>query len=324
MPRGIFDFIKKEPAYSSLQKNWHIELCRYDQFWYDLIIDPPEGFDTRAMATKYLKDLKSEVKRSLDKRFIYFVSTRKRVRLSIKKQPKYLFFRDYIDVYLEIGREKERKKIRIDMREAKKKYGTRPKVQVTDRIISFTYSPTLKVSMSVHDFLEKFSISFGFESEVKYVGYTENPFDRPISKPHLGLSRVFYKTDTQDLDTFVCYNLFKVLTVTEENSGPIMFCVANSVIDEVGVDQEGKLIEKLFIQYFNAEAQEVNKSSEMGELNNSLNDIMSNFKIKSISVHYEPDSESDYLLFGSRCVPASFSHKFTCISNNGQVEISKN
>lgn len=89
MSRGYFDFISHHQAYQELEKNWHVELATATFFWFDLIVNPPIGADYQKIASDYLKALQKEVETSTDKRFVYFLASRKRVRFSIVRQPRY-------------------------------------------------------------------------------------------------------------------------------------------------------------------------------------------------------------------------------------------
>ena len=321
MTRGLFDFLQREPSYTESDKDWYVELNNSTCFWYDLLLHPPEGFDTKQQITDYLKQLQAIVESQLDKRFIYFLAARKKLRFCVRKKPKYSFFGNDLVFYVEIGREKIRRKVTTRILDAQTRQPIKPPVEVSDRFITFHYTPNHKVSMSIHDFLQDSGIELGINTEIHYVGYTKNPSERPINGAHRGLSDMLYRVSNDEHDFFVFYNLFKVSSIGMNPSAPINFCVANSMVDEVKVDEEGRIIEKALIKYFSTEAQEINKRNEEAELENSLERLAAKNNINSVAIHIEMEEPSELHRFFSRSVKPTDKHLFTCRMGNGGVEI---
>jgi hypothetical protein len=104
-------------------------------------------------------------------------------------------------------------------------------------------------------------------------------------------------------------------------NAPMNFCVANSMVDEIKIDEEGRIIEKVLIKYFSTEAQELNKMSEGGELENSLKRLVAKNNINSVSIHIEMNKPSELYRFFSRSINPSDKHNFTCRVGNSGVEI---
>lgn len=323
MNRGAFDFFTNYSIYIESEKDWYIALDRSDCFWYELIVNPPDEFDTKKYALDYLKELQGAVETQLDKRFIYFLAARKKVRFSKAKKPKYSFFGSRLTLYVELGRERKLKKITTQVLDMQTGKPIKPAIEINDRFITFIFTPQSKVSIAVHDFLRNNAIELGISTEVHYVGYTKNPSERPINRAHRGLADTLYRVSNEEHDFFVYYNLFKVLSVASNQNAAVNFCLANSMIDEVKVDEEGRIIEKALIRYFQTESQEVNRQSEEKELENSLIKLAAKHKIKSLSVHIEMDTPNEYYRFFSRSIDPSDKHIFTCQLSGNSVEIEK-
>ena len=122
------------PAYTESSKNWHITLDRSNCFWYELIVNPPAFVDTRGDIADYLRRLKSAVEQTLEKRFIYFFVSRKKVRFDTTKKPKYSLFRKYLVLRLLIGKDGQSRTIKRKVFDQSGKQIT-PKVEVTDSFI---------------------------------------------------------------------------------------------------------------------------------------------------------------------------------------------
>ena len=319
----MFDFLQCEPTYTDTDKDWHVELCNSTYFWYDLLLHPLEGFDTKQQITDYLKRLQAMVETQLDKRFIYFLAARKKLRFCVTKKPRYSLFGSHLVLYVEIGRERIRRKVTTRIFDAQTQQPIKPPVELSDRFITFYYTPNHKESWSIHDFLKSSDIELGINMEVHYVGYTKNPSERPINGSHRGLSDMLYRVSNEEHDFFIFYNLFKVSSFRVDPNSAINFIIANSMIDEIKVDEEGRIIEKALIKYFGAETQEINKEKEQAELENSLERLAAKNNINSVAIHIEMDKPSELYRFCSRSVEPSDKHFFTCRIGNNGVEIIK-
>lgn len=317
----MFDFIQRDPTYIGSDKDWYVELSQSTYFWYDLLIHPPEGFDTKQQISDYLKQLQAIVESQLDKRFIYFLAARKKLRFCVSKKPRYSFFGNDLVFYVEMGREKIQRKVTTKIFDAQTQRPIKPPVEVSDRFITFHYTSNHKVSMSIHDFLQHTGIEVGINTEVHYIGYTKNPSERPINGAHRGLSDMLYRVSNEEHDFFIFYNLFKVSSIGMSPTAPIKFCVANSMVDEIKVDEEGRIIEKSLIKYFGTETQELNKKKEESELENSLERLAAKNNINSVALHIEMNEPSELHRFFSRSVKPSDKHVFTCRIGNNGVEI---
>lgn len=321
MNRGFFDFMQNQPAYTDAEKRWHIELDQSTYFWYDLLVHPPEGFDTKQHIANFLKSLKKTVETQLDKRFIYFLASRTKLRFCTSKKPRYsLFSRDLV-LYVEVGASRKLMKTTVTMRDQASGKRITPPVEVCDRFITFHHSSGNKTSYAIYDYFDMVGIQFGIDTEIHYVGYTKNPDDRPLNRKHRGLADMLYKVSNAEHDFFIFYNLFKVLALAGTSSSAFNFIVANSMINEVRVDEEGRIIEKVLIKYFSTEIQELNKSNEVGELENTLTQLASKNKIGSISFDIQVDYPSEMYRFYSRSVAPSDRHTFTCRTGENGAEI---
>lgn len=318
MTRGIFDFMQNHPAYADADKRWHIELEQSTYFWYDLLVHPPVGYDTKQEIASFLKRLKKSVEIHLEKRFIYFLASRTKLRFCTSKKPRYSLLKRDLILYVEIGASRKPIKTTITMRDHASGKLITPPVEVSERFITIENASGHRISFPIHDFFDIVGLKFGIDTEIHYVGYTKNPDDRPLNRAHRGLADMLYKVSNSEHDYFIFYNLFKVLVIAGTPSSVFNFIVANSMIDEVRVDEEGLIIEKALIKYFNTEVQELNRSNEVGELQNTLAQLALKNKIGSISFDIQVIQPSEMYRFYSRTVAAADRHTFTCrIGDNG-------
>lgn len=309
MTRGMFDNIMKSPAYKGASKNWYVELIISEMVWYDILVNPIDGFDVKNAIVKKLRKMKRIVEEQCDKRFVYYIAARKKVRFS-KKKPYYSVFDKNLVLYLEVGQKRKIKKIRLPIREVETGRLIKPNVKLTDRVITFEYSSGGTFSMTIHDLLSQCNIDLGEATEIHYVGYTNRPWDRPLNRSHRGLSDTLYNVSTEDCDIFIFYNLFKVVSLARNSEYNINFAIANSVIDEIKVNEEGSIIEKALIFYFETISQELNKKSEKGSLKKNMVKMAELNNISSIGFGLEVDDDSEYFNFFSRKIEPKSRHEF--------------
>jgi hypothetical protein len=311
MSRGMFSTLLDNDAYNDAEKDWFVELSRSDMYWFDLIISQHETFDTRQMIVEYLRSLKTIVEESLEKRFIYFICSRVKVRFNTSKKPRYNPFTGKVKLHLLVGKSLKKISVHTVFKDVHINKMFHPDIELTEKFITLTDKSGNKTTASVHDFLSASGIDIGYPTKVQYIGYTKNPDSRPTDGAHAGLNEILYRVSNEDNDIFICFNLFKVMSNAVSSASMLNFIVPNSMTDEIGVDLEGQIIEKCFILYFDSDSQTKNKAKERGELKNNLSQLSLKNKINSIQFHYELDRPCEYWNLYSSSIKPSLKHVFT-------------
>ncbi len=319
MDRGILKTLSKTFLNANTNKEWLITLqeCRF--FWYELIVNGHEEIDTKKIIFAEMKQQKKEVEGWLEKRFIYFICSRKKVRFSTRQTPS-IDSEGNIEFNLEIGKEREIRKIcMVLLWDRSGAIATKAEIDSTGRFISFTNSSEDKISYSIHDFLHHCGINLGIESVVQYVGYTKNPNSRPLDGKHGGLSEVLYNVSNEENDFIFVFNLFSVYSKFENRD--LNGLLANSMTDEIQVDKEGQVIEKCFILYFDSKNQSKNKEKEKREIENDLLQLAQENNITSVVIEYEFNGDSEYYKFSSSSILAKQRHLFTASLKGGELHL---
>ncbi len=316
MARGEYDTIIKNRIYKDAKKSWNIELIQSDMVWYDLVVNDHEIFPLGKIVKERFRNLNQFVKDTLEKRFVYFIASRKKVRFSTAKQPKYSLIGKKLYIFLEVGKEKKIKKVVFPL---SYEGSERPQVEASDKFLTFTDVRGDKYTISIHDFLLNNRINIGLETFVQYVGKTKVPEQRPIDGSHVGLNKVLYKLSNEDNDIFIFYNIFKVMVLARNEEFNAEFLASNSMTNEINVNKEGDILEKSFILHFSSENQLQNLDREIGEFRNNLIEIAIKNKIEKLTMRYEVDDESEYYKFGSSSIKAKHNHSFTYIVENNSL-----
>ncbi|SEC92086.1 hypothetical protein FIV41_18045 [Pseudomonas marginalis] len=326
MSRGMFASIAASDAYKNADKEWCVELQTYHKYWYDLVVNPndvADYFDTRKLIVEYLRAVKKHVEESLEKRFIYFICSREKVRFDTNKKPSFNPITKKTKIYIRVGKYQKKRSIHCKFYDVHSEKFCMPEISLSEKYITIADSEGDLVTSSIHDFLEEANIALGLDSKVEYVGYTKNPHTRPTNGAHTGLSDALYKVADENRDSLIYFNLFKVITRAVNGGAMLNFAMANAMTDEVDVDLEGELLEKCFIFYFDSVSQNRNKEKELLELKGHLSRVSSEHKISTIDVVYEFERPSEYGLFSSSKVLPKHRHAFTIRQVGGDVEIAR-
>lgn len=324
MNRGIYKAITTIEQYHNAHKDWFVELQQSQMFWYDLIANPNEyspTVNTKKIIIDDLKYLKKEVEDNLEKRFIYFICTRTKVRFNINKKPTYNRWTKNIKIHLLIGKNKIKKTIKLKIFDINTNQFSNPRIEITEKYITIFNSLNQFICYSIHDFLSHYKINLNISSQVQYVGYTKNPNSRPTNGSHSGFNDVLYNIPSEDNDVFIYFNLFKINAVTKKRNSGNVFVMPNAMSDEIDVDTEGFIIEKCFILYFNSKNQNKNKDNEYKELKNNLLTISKENKIDSIQFYYEFTEYNEYWVFYSSSIQSSIKQIFTIELENESLEV---
>lgn len=323
MQRGMFNSLTTESTYANAKKNWFIQLDTSIAIWYGLLKKEGElnsDIHMKSIVTDMLKKIKNEVEENLEKRFIYFIATRPKVRFNTKKKPSFNPITKNNTLHIIIGNNKK-KKIKFKYYDELTEEFIHPSINLTEYFITISFNKN-KISTSVHDFLLNFDINLGLPTEIHYVGITKNPHTRPTNGAHAGFNDVLYEMDTENEDVFLFFNIFKVTTLADNSDYNLSFFTTNSMTDEIKVEQEGNIIEKALILYFDSKTQYNNKDKEKAELENSLNELYNKHNINTLQMHYEFGRKNEYWKFYSSNINSTQKHIFTLTPKNKSFEIS--
>lgn len=321
MNRGMLNSLLYDEIYSKSAKEWGVETISSHIYWYDPIRNNHPIVKTRKLIRGQLDLLKESVKSSTDKKFIYFICSRKKVRFCDESTP-IVSSNGLMSLRVNVGKNVNSKDI---VMKAIRNYNSDfiiPEIEKGGKYIRFYDEAVneLKIT-SVHDFLKDYEVNIGIDTEVHYVGYTKNPNDRPFNGSHTGLSDVFYDVSNEDNDFFICYNLFKVLCSAKNEKYNFNYTVANSISDEIKIDLEGEILEKCFLLYFDSKVQNRNKEKERSKMKNDMFKILKENDIKKIHVYSEIEEESEYYKFFSSSVESKKAHVFTALIERDDLNI---
>lgn len=321
MHRGILKDIKELDSYANVQKSIRIALQECTFLWLNNFSELDElnnNIDVSQATRNHLKEIKNTVKNSFEKKFIYFICSRKMIRFDPSKQPRFTISRKSMKFSIVIDNS-VRRSIFVPRANLIFSLGQTgeiveiSKISVTQTSVIFDFENNQDLTMGVHDFLKIFGINLGISNKVEYIGLTVNPEKRPFNLSHSGLSRVLLGNNNKKKfrDYFICYNLFEVSISSEQKLG-FDFFIGNSWLNEIDIATEADIIEKSLILYFGSGYQDKTKTNDYSSLKNNLKQILEAANINDIHFHYEINGGNpDYISFYSDLVKPAIKHYFT-------------
>lgn len=294
MNRGMLDSIGKHEVYADTPKHWYVHLAQVDCFWYDLIVNPPHGPESTEPVKGYFRARKDQVERSLEKRFIYMYGARKKLRFDQAKPFSKPLFSRGPQVNVLVGRNGRRQSIPCDLTPLGIKDLGHAQFKATDKLLTISPDGNRRITVSIHDFMQMFASDIEDSTEVHYVGLTKNPHCRPLGREHRGYSDMVYGVGSEDHDFFLYVVLFKVMAKAHHQASGLHFLVANSMVNEVDAQKEGKLIEGAFIAYFDSKYQDERGARERAKLEAQLLRVKKEHHIESVVFDFEVDKPSPY------------------------------
>lgn len=291
MKRGLFEGIIPEELIKATGRNWNVLLLKSLDIWGEL-----------AFSESLLSGNKSSIKKQIieyiypnddfDRFPIYYISIRPKTRFikhfkfrsSDKKKITLTFLEGIIPRFIKFNVEEISKFLGID-------YTHGVTICVESKYIICTNGSKTQ-TVSIYDLLFKFGYKYKYKNKIMYVGYSENPEDRPFKGAHEGLTQMLYQTYNRKIhDIFINYQQFHVNSLLSSESG-ISIQGSNTMLNEVDIKTEAKIIESILIKYY-LEEKRKNYKKEIGYLKNRIDIELAELNIQEIDTilnYYQSNS----------------------------------
>jgi hypothetical protein len=320
MKRGSIGMLTKQPFYKNYAKRWIVALESCSWTWFDMVSNPGKDPDTKASALKRLRDLANGSPEDFETRFVYFIASRPRVRFDTSFIPCYSRSNRPLQLVVEVGKHRDKRLIEVVLTD---QHGpAQPKVTLTPERIRISHTESSSTNVSVHDFLYMIDCDLAHSSDVHYVGVTRSPHKRPIDRQHRGYADTVGSIPADANDFFVYHHRFNVTSIGVDPAAPVSIVVPNAAIDEVGVDDEARIIESILALYFDAKNQETTRGRDSAELQNRLAQLQNQHKIDSVALGISFDKPNAYFRYGSRKIPHAHEHLISCRLVDQKINVS--
>lgn len=182
------ELIADAAAQSLTPQSWDVTVSESKFYWYDLLTDFPPVPDFRDPMGRYLRRMQFAVEATMEKRLMFMLVSRPRLRFDTSKSFSWGFFGLKLSIPMLIGADQKRDSVSIELKVPEDATLKKPTVQVFERFLTLNWGSLIE-TYSVHDLLQSFDTKHDFPSKVQYVGQTRDPAGRLLKGRHSGVNR---------------------------------------------------------------------------------------------------------------------------------------
>src|SRR5476651_891997 len=115
IPEPYNDLLANVPALINAPQTWNVTVSDAKFHWYDLVAGFPQTPDIRDPVGRYLRRMQFDLEAATEKRLIYMVVNRPRVRFDTKRSVQWGFFSLKLTVPLLVGADEKRDSITLEL-----------------------------------------------------------------------------------------------------------------------------------------------------------------------------------------------------------------
>jgi hypothetical protein len=182
------ELIADAAAQSLTPQSWDVTVSESKFYWYDLLTDFPPVPDFRDPMGRYLRRMQFAVEATMEKRLMFMLVSRPRLRFDTSKATSWGFFGLKLSIPMLVGADQKRDSVSIELKVPEDATLKKPTVQVFERFLTLNWGSLIE-TYSVHDLLQNFKTKHDFPSKVQYIGQTRDPAARLLKGRHSGVNR---------------------------------------------------------------------------------------------------------------------------------------
>lgn len=294
---------------SSAPQTWAASVAETKFYWYDLLAGGAPLPDFRDPVGRYLRRLQFAIDGTMEKRLLYFLVSRPRVRIDVQRSVSWSFFALKLTVPVLIGVEERKGTITIDLDVPFEATYKKPLVQLQDRFLLLNWGAMVEV-LSIHDLIERFDTGLAFPSTVLYVGQTFDPAGKLARGEHAQVNRA-RNVAMLDNDTFLLVQRFHVQVVT----------AATELSAEASPRTHVDLLEGALIGYFEDPVSRLRTEIERGNRRDHLAELQHTYWLDKLTVDLGFQGAGHFHDLESATAARSRRHLFDCTFNRGYAVI---
>src|SRR5450830_1638655 len=115
IPEPYSDLLANVPALINAPQTWNVTVSDAKFHWYDLVAGFPSIPDIRDPVGRYLRRMQFDLEATMEKRLIYFVVNRPRMRFDPSRGTSWGFFSLKLSIPILVGGEEKRDSITIEL-----------------------------------------------------------------------------------------------------------------------------------------------------------------------------------------------------------------
>jgi hypothetical protein len=294
---------------SSAPQVWTASVAETKFYWYDLLVDGTPLPDFRDPVGRYLRRMQFAIDATMEKRLLYFVVARPRVRFDLQRSVSWSFFSLKLTVPVLIGVEERKGTITLDLEVPFEATYKKPLVQVQDKFLFLNWGALVE-TFSIHDLIQRFDTGLAFPGTVLYVGQTHDPAGR-LAKGQNGPVNRARNAAMPDSDIFLLIQNFAVKVET----------AAADLSEEASHRTHVDMLEGALIEYFEGNTSRLRNDTERGNRRDRLAELQHTYWLEKLTVDLGFEGADGFHVLESEHAPRSRRHLFDCVFDAGRPVI---
>jgi hypothetical protein len=320
-PEILDDLMPMVPQRTSSPQTWVVTVADAKYHWYDLIAGFPEIPDIRDPVGRHLRRMQFDLEATSEKRLIYFVVNRPRVRFDTTRSTSWGFFSLKLTIPILAGPEEKRENLTIELQVPFAATLKKPSVVLTDRFITLNWGGLIE-ALSIHDVLQQYENNLTHKSQVQYVGQTKDPLGR-LARARLAPVQRVHQQNNEDNDMLLLIQRMNVEVLSDEGDPGDLPVNQNPIAADLLLKDRIDIIECALIRYFEGPLMHGRSDKEADIRKQRLREAQAANHLDSFRIDLRLEESTNYDELASKHAGASRSHIIDCSIVDGEVIVTR-
>jgi hypothetical protein len=294
---------------STAPQTWTATVAESKFYWYDLLADGTPLPDFRDPVGRYLRRMQFALDGTMEKRLIYFLVARPRVRIDPQRSISWGFFSLKLTIPILIGAQARKSTITIELDVPFEATLKKPTVELQDKYLLLNWG-ALTETFSIHDLLQRHDTGLPNAGKILYVGQTHDPSGKLAKGMVTAVNRLREATE-QDHDSFLLVQRYDVQVQT----------TSTELLEEPSIRSRTDIVEGALIRYFEGATPPGRRDSELSTRRDHLHELQQTYWLERLTVDTGFKDADAFYELGSDQAPTARRHVFECTVEQGLAEV---
>ncbi|MFS2007225.1 hypothetical protein ACEN9F_26795 [Duganella sp. CT11-25] len=318
---ALDDLLPLLPQRTNAPQTWVVTVADAKYHWYDLVCGFPEIPDIRDPVGRHLRRMQFDLEATSEKRLIYFVVNRPRVRFDASRSTSWGFFSLKLTIPILVGAEEKRDTLTVDLEVPFAATLKKPSVLLTDRFITLNWGGLIE-ALSIHDILQQYENDLNYQSKVQYVGQTKDPVGR-LARARLAPVQKIHQKNNEDSDMLLLIQRMSVEVMSDEGDPAELEANQNAVATDILLKDRIDVIECALIRYFEGPEMHGRSDKEAEVRKQRLREVQAANHLDSFRIDLRLEDAGKYDDLFSKHAAVSRSHIIDCSIVDGEVIVTR-
>jgi hypothetical protein len=318
---ALDDLLPLMPQRTTAPQTWVVTVADAKYHWYDLVCGFPEIPDIRDPVGRHLRRMQFDLEATSEKRLIYFVVNRPRVRFDAARSTSWGFFSLKLTIPILLGAEEKRDTLTVDLEVPFAATLKKPSVLLTDRFITLNWGGLIE-ALSIHDILQQYENDLNYQSKVQYVGQTKDPLGR-LARARLAPVQKIHQKNNEDSDMLLLIQRMNVEVISDEGDPGELEANQNAVATDILLKDRIDVIECALIRYFEGPEMHGRSDKEAEVRKQRLREVQAANHLDSFRIDLRLEDAGKYDDLFSKHAAVSHSHIIDCSIVDGEVIVTR-